>query len=135
PARILFEHNVESLILQRHAQRGTGWLRSRYMALQWRRMHRFEGSCGNYFDTIIAVSEQDRQTFAREYGWQHVQAIDTAVDVAYFRANGIPEHPDQVVFVGSLDWMPNQDGVAFFVERVWPLVRRAKPQAVFRIVG
>lgn len=135
PARILFQHNVESLILQRHAQVGAGRLRSRYMALQWRRMRRFEGDCGRHFKTIIAVSEPDRQTFAREYGWHHVQTIDTAVNVDYFRPNGTPEHADRVVFVGSLDWLPNQDGVAFFVERVWPLVRRARPQAVFQIVG
>jgi polysaccharide biosynthesis protein PslH len=135
PARILFQHNVEALILQRHAQMGAGRLRSRYMALQWRRMRRFEAGCGRSFDTIIAVSEPDRQTFAREYGWRHVQTIDTAVDVDYFRPNGTPEQADHVVFVGSLDWLPNQDGVAFFVDRVWPLVRRAKPQAVFQIVG
>jgi glycosyltransferase involved in cell wall biosynthesis len=81
------------------------------------------------------VSEQDQQTFAREYGWHHVQAIDTAVDVDYFRPNGTAECPDHVLFVGSLDWLPNQDGVTFFVHHVWPLIRRAKPKAVFQIVG
>jgi glycosyltransferase involved in cell wall biosynthesis len=134
-ARILFQHNVEGLILQRHAQMGAGWLRSRYMALQCRRMRRFEGDCGRRFQTIIAVSEKDRHTFAREYGWHHVQAIDTAVDVDYFRPAGMTEQADRVVFVGSLDWLPNQDGVAFFVDRVWPLVRQVKPGAVFQIVG
>ncbi|HLJ95933.1 MAG TPA: glycosyltransferase family 4 protein [Gemmataceae bacterium] len=135
PARILFQHNVESLIFQRHADVATGWLRSRYMALQWRRMRRFESDCGRFFHTIIAVSEQDRQTFAREYIWHHVQTIDTAVDVDYFRPNGTPEHPDHIVFVGSLDWMPNQDGVIHFVQEVWPRIRHARPQAIFRIVG
>lgn len=135
PARLLFQHNVESMIFQRHTQAAAGWLRSRYMALQWRRMRRFEADCGTHFGTIVAVSEQDRQTFAREYGWQHVQAIDTAVDVDYFQPNGTPEQADRIVFIGSLDWLPNQDGVAFFVREVWPLIRRAKPQAIFRIVG
>jgi sugar transferase (PEP-CTERM/EpsH1 system associated) len=135
PVRILFQHNVEAQILQRHAQMSRGWLRSRYMTLQWRRMRRFEGECGRYFNRVIAVSEQDRQTFRQQYGWGDVQAIDTAVDVDYFRPNGTPEQPDRIVFVGSLDWLPNQDGVAFFVHEVWPLIRRAKPQAVFQIVG
>ena len=135
PVRILFQHNVEAQIFQRHAQLGTGWLRSRYMGLQWRRMRRFEADCGRYFNTVIAVSEQDRQTFAREYGWRHVTAIDTAVDVDYFRPNGTAEYADKVVFVGSLDWLPNQDGLIFFVHRVWPQIRRARPQAVFQIVG
>ncbi len=135
PARILFQHNVDAQLLQRHAQHGAGLLRSRYMAIQWRRMRRFEADCGRHFNTVIAVSEQDQQTFAREYGWHHVQAIDTAVDVDYFRPNGTAERPDHVVFVASLDWLPNQDGVTFFVHHVWPLIRRAKPKAVFQIVG
>jgi glycosyltransferase involved in cell wall biosynthesis len=135
PARILFQHNMEALILERHAQTSPGWLRARYMALQARRMRRFEGACGRHFERIIAVSAQDRQKFARAYGWHHVRTIDTAVDVDYFRPNGTPEKADQIVFIGSLDWLPNQDGVLFFAERVWPLIRRAKPQAVFQIVG
>ena len=39
------------------------------------------------------------------------------------------------MFVGSLDWLPNQDGVRYFVKRIWPDVRRQHPQAVFQIVG
>jgi glycosyltransferase involved in cell wall biosynthesis len=135
PVRILFQHNVEAQILQRHAETASGWLRARYMALQWRRMRRFEADCGRHFNTVIAVSELDQQTFAREYGWHHVQAIDTAVDVDYFRPNGMTEHSDRVVFVGSLDWLPNHDGVGFFVHNVWPHIRRSKPQALFQIVG
>jgi glycosyltransferase involved in cell wall biosynthesis len=135
PAQILFQHNVDAQLLRRHAELGTGLLRSRYMGIQWRRMRRFEADCGKRFHTVIAVSEQDQQTFAREYGWRHVQAIDTAVDVDYFRPNGTAEQSDHVVFVGSLDWLPNQDGVTFFVQQVWPLIRRARPKAVFQIVG
>src|SRR5262249_25780924 len=73
-------------------------------------------------------------TFAREYGWHHVQAIDTAVDIEYFRPSQNAEKPDHVVFIGSMDWLPNQDGVAFFVQEGWPLIRRVRPQAVFPVV-
>jgi sugar transferase (PEP-CTERM/EpsH1 system associated) len=135
PARVLFQHNVEAQVLRRQAQMRAKWLRSRYMALQERRMRRFEAECGNHFDAVIAVSEQDRQTFASEYGWRHVQAIDTGVDVDYFRPRDNGEPGDRVVFVGSMDYLPNQDGVEFFVEQVWPTIYRAKPRATFQIVG
>ncbi|HEV3260591.1 MAG TPA: glycosyltransferase [Gemmataceae bacterium] len=135
PARILFQRNVEAQLLQRHAQTSAGWLRRRYMALQWRRMRRFEGACGRSFDAVIAVSEADRQTFAREYGWRHVRAIDTGVDVHYFKPGETGEQPGRVLFVGSLDWLPNQEGVDFFVHQVWPAVLRAHPAATFQIVG
>ena len=40
-----------------------------------------------------------------------------------------------VVFMGSMDWYANVDGVTWFVEVVWPLVQRQMPQAKFVVVG
>ena len=134
-ASLLFQHNVEAQIFQRHAASGSGWLRRQYMAHQWRKMRRFEAEAGRAFDAVIAVSDGDRDHFSREYGWRHASTIDTAVDTAYFHPNGTHESGDLVVFLGSLDWLPNEDGLAYFVERIWPLVRRDRPSTRFEIVG
>jgi glycosyltransferase involved in cell wall biosynthesis len=135
PARVLFQRNVEAQLLRRHAETDAGLLRSRYMAIQWRKMRRFEAACGAWFDATIAVSEPDRRTFAEVYGWSNVHAIDTAVDVDYFRPAGRAEAEDRVLFLGSMDWLPNQDCVAHFVRDIWPSIRRARPGATFHVVG
>jgi polysaccharide biosynthesis protein PslH len=134
-AKLLFQHNVEAQILQRHAQRSGGVLRRAYLRMQYRRMRRFEASAGAAFDTVIAVSEQDAETFRRDYGWSHVVPIDTAVDLTYFTPTDETDQPGRVLFLGSMDWMPNQEGVRYFVEQVWPAIRREAPDAVFQIVG
>ncbi len=135
PATVLFQHNVEAQILRRHAETAPGWLRRRYMARQWRRMRRFEAEAGRRFDTVIAVSEPDRAFFEKEYGWRQVSAIDTGVDTDYFRPAEADGQEDRVLFLGSLDWLPNQEGVKDFVRHVWPLVRRRRPRATFQLVG
>jgi glycosyltransferase involved in cell wall biosynthesis len=135
PPRVLFEHNVEAEIFKRHATTGPGWLRRRYMAIQYRKMRRFEAEAGRDFAAVVAVSERDKTIFEQEYGWNHVHAIDTAVDLEYYRPADAPEQPDRIVFVGSLDWLPNSDGVQFFVREVWPRIRAARPGATFQIVG
>lgn len=132
---LLFQHNVEAQIYQRHARAGPGWLRRKFMGIQWRKMRRFEADAGREFDTVIAVSDGDRDHFHREYDWQHAQTIDTAVDTDYFHPNGTPSKSGNIVFLGSLDWLPNQDGVRFFVEKVWPRIHAQEPDAVFQIVG
>jgi glycosyltransferase involved in cell wall biosynthesis len=134
-AKVLFEHNVEAQIFKRHAETGGGPLRRLYMRHQWHKMRRFEAAAGRAFDAVIAVSRQDRLAFERDYGWRHVHVVDTAVDTDYFKPNGTPEKSDRVVFVGSLDWLPNEDGVRHFVSAVWPEVRRRRPRATFQIVG
>lgn len=135
PANLLFQHNVEAQIFERHAKTDKGWLRRRYMGHQWRKMQRFESHSGQQFDTVVAVSEQDRETFRQQYGWQHVQTIDTGVDTQYFSPNGKSIHPHRVLFLGSLDWLPNQDGVAYFMEHIWSEIRRICPNAEFQVVG
>ncbi|MBS0260687.1 MAG: glycosyltransferase [Planctomycetes bacterium] len=132
---ILFQHNFEAQILQRHAQVGPNPLFRAYMWTDWKKMLRFERDCGKEFDRVIAVSEPDKKLFEREYGWNNVSCIDTAVDADFFQNRDGQEVPDRVVFVGSMDWLPNQDGVKFFVRDIWPKIRAARPQATFQIVG
>jgi len=135
PAKLLFTHNVEAQIFRRHARNGSGWLRRRFMSYQWRKMRRFEGEAGKGFDGVVAVSNRDQQSFESDYGWQHAHVIDTAVNVEYFQPQAESEKPGHVLFIGSLDWTPNEEGVEHFVRNVWPEVRKRHPQAVFQVVG
>ena len=133
--KLLFEHNVEAQIFQRHAHSSGGLLRRIYMGLQWKKMLRFEGEAGKDFDRVVAVSEQDQQFFKENYGWSHVDVIETAVDTDYFQPQQTAEIPGRCVFVGSMDWLPNEEGVRRFVQEVWPLIRAQYPQATFQVVG
>ncbi|KAA5546263.1 glycosyltransferase [Roseiconus nitratireducens] len=132
---VLFQHNVEAEVFLRQAQRRRGPMRW-YLGHQAAKMRRFERDAGAAFSRVIAVSERDRQLFESDYGWKHVSVIDTAVDTEYFLPT--PEthsKPNHVVFVGSMDWAPNVEGVQHFARKIWPLVRARIPEASFTIVG
>ena len=133
---ILFQHNVEAQVFERQAKTSPTWLRRQAMALQWRKMLRFEKEAGRQFTAVIAVSDQDRETFKRDYGWEHVEGIDTAVDVEFFSP---PRQADErhhlVTFVASMDWLPNQDGAVYFVKEIWPHIQREHSDSIFQIVG
>jgi polysaccharide biosynthesis protein PslH len=106
------------------------------MKLQWRRMHRLEArECGR-FARVIAVSEQDAEIFQSRYGIPSVAAVPTGVDVEYFQPGLEAEvTPKNMVFVGSMDWMPNDDGIRWFAESVLPLVQKQEPGATLTVVG
>lgn len=40
-----------------------------------------------------------------------------------------------LVFVGSMDWMPNVDGITWFFEEVFPLIRERRPETTAAVVG
>ena len=136
---ILFTHNVEAEIWRRHAETATHPVWRWLYAQQWRRMLRFEARTLARFDRILAVSDADAETFRRLYAPRIAAPIDvvpTGVDTAFFTPT--PEafvRPRHLVFVGSMDWMPNEDAVLFFCREVLPLVRQAEPETTLSIVG
>jgi len=57
------------------------------------------------------------------------------VDTDYFNPNGNNESPNSILFLGSMDWMPNIDAVLYFAERIFPLIRQEIDNAELIIVG
>jgi sugar transferase (PEP-CTERM/EpsH1 system associated) len=133
---VLFQHNVEAMIWERHAQVARHPLKKAYMTEQWRRMKRFEGNECRRFSSVVAVSTQDAEVFRRDYGVAEVPDVPTGVDTDYFvRQPEVPRTPGSMVFTGSMDWMPNEDGIAWFAEAILPRIRAAIPTATLTIVG
>lgn len=133
---LLFQHNVEAAIWERHAAVADHLVKKAYMREQWRRMRAFERHECRRFDHVIAVSEADRDVFRDDYGVTSVSAVPTGVDTDFFRPSGaVPVRAHEIAFTGSMDWMPNEDGIAWFVQEVLPLVRRELPDASLAIVG
>jgi sugar transferase (PEP-CTERM/EpsH1 system associated) len=134
---VLFTHNVEAEIWRRHAETATG-LRRHLYAAQHRRMLRFEGRALRRFDGLLAVSEADRETFARLYPGIDLDAIHvvrTGVDTEFFTPAASPRDSLELVFTGSMDWLPNEDGMLWFCAEVLPLIRRDAPDVTLSIVG
>jgi glycosyltransferase involved in cell wall biosynthesis len=80
------------------------------------------------------VSPEDAALFARDFGVDNVEVVDNGVDVTYFTPGNEPRERAQILFLGSLDWRPNQDAVEQLLQLA-PTVRREEPEARFVIVG
>jgi sugar transferase (PEP-CTERM/EpsH1 system associated) len=136
---ILFTHNVEAEIWRRHAGTTGNAAARRLLAAQWRRMLRFERAALARFDLVLAVSEADSATFERLYPGAlrtRVHVVQTGVDTAYFApAAAAARRPGHLVFTGSMDWLPNEDGMAYFAREILPLIRRDVPGVTLSIVG
>lgn len=133
---VLFQHNVEAAIWERHAHVARNPLARAYMTMQWKRMLAYEGAECHRFDHVIAVSDADANTMREWYDAPRLSAVPTGVDVDFFRpSGGVERRTHEIAFTGSMDWMPNEDGVQWFVEEVLPLVRAHHASATFSIVG
>jgi polysaccharide biosynthesis protein PslH len=136
---VLFTHNVEAEIWRRHAETARDPVRGGLLRQQWRRMLRFERDALARFDLVLAVSDQDAVTFEQRLypGALRVPAhvVRTGVDTRYFEPRAEPEQPAHLVFTGSMDWLPNEDGMLHFVGDILPLIRKVEPGVTLSIVG
>ncbi|HEY7789173.1 MAG TPA: glycosyltransferase family 4 protein [Vicinamibacterales bacterium] len=132
---VVFSHNVEHMIWQRLAATASNRITRGLLALEWRKMRRREVDACRRATLTLTVSDPDRDRLAALAPSAHIQSIPTGVDLGYFTPRSTDQDPDALVFVGSMDWYPNEDGTLDFMATTLPLIRRARPSTSFTIVG
>ena len=134
---VVFQHNVETMIWRRHAEQAPDPIRRAYFRLEARKMEAYEGEVCRTCRKVVAVSESDAQMMRRMFGLAEVPWVPTGVDVGYFaRPEPLGDAPrSDLVFLGSMDWMPNIDGVRYFIEEVFPRIRAQRPDCTVTVVG
>lgn len=133
---VLFQHNVETMIWRRHAAQAPDPLRRFYFGLEAKKMFAYEREVCRRARGVVSVSDADSETMEAEFGIAKPPSVPTGVDVDFFArpdGGGFPHH--DLVFLGSMDWMPNIDGMRYFLEEILPLVRARRPDTSVAIVG
>lgn len=133
---VMRSHNVEFAIWERITAHTRSALKRRYLHYLTQKLRRFEIEQLKNYDLLATVSEYDLQVFkALGYsGYQLVAPIGLDIE-AYTMKTLDKKEPLKLGFIGSLDWMPNQEGLQWFLQKVWPLLQRRFPSLVFDIAG
>ena len=135
-ATVLFQHNVEAMIWKRHYEVQTNPLKKSYLYGQWRKADAYERAACRRFDHVVAVSAEDRETMERAYNLKSVSDVPTGVDTEFFRPRGEERRePHNLVFTGSMDWLPNEDAIQFFTREIMPRIKERVPRATLTVVG
>jgi glycosyltransferase involved in cell wall biosynthesis len=131
---ILDVHNIE-YDLVRQISRSGSTLRRIFNSVEYRKFKREEIDAWHRASCCVATSAIDARTIEQHTG-RHVAVIPNGVDLDFFTATPLTAAtPGLIVFVGAMRYRPNAEGAKFFVERVFPLVKREMPGATVAIVG
>ncbi len=132
---VLFQHNVEAVIWARHYQTTTNKLKKAFFFNQWRKMLNYERKTCQRFDAVVAVSDVDRDLMRKDFGIDCVYDIPTGVDTHYFAPRRAATNPYELVFTGSMDWLPNEDAILYFSDEVLPKIAAQIPDVRLTVVG
>lgn len=138
---IVYLHNIESTFLREAAraeQRRSKSALLRVDALVTARSERVVFGRLHAHDTILACTPDDAAQIARQF--RHTARVDTMplcppYDADRVPADAGPAAEPVAVFTGILDNPLNIGPIQWFVERVWPQVRAAVPEAHLLIAG
>jgi glycosyltransferase involved in cell wall biosynthesis len=131
---ILRAHNVEHRIWQHLAKETPQFTRKMYLNWLAEKLEDYEIAVLDDFDGIAGISAEDLVHF-RELGCElPMQLVPFGLDKAEWPKD-TSASANHVFHLGAMDWRPNQQGVRWFVNRVWPLVRQRIPTAELRLAG
>lgn len=134
-AMLLFQHNVESVIIRRHYEIARNPLLKLFWWMQWRKMCRFEREACRWFDGIVTVSEADKNHLIERFGARNVFAIPTGVDTTYFSPRNDQAMDNTLVFTGAMDWLPNEDAILYFAQDILGKIKRQVSSVKLIVVG
>jgi glycosyltransferase involved in cell wall biosynthesis len=97
---------------------------------------KYEGELAQRADVTLLCSQIDMDCIKEQAPHERYELVPNGVDCRKFsfKSEG-EEEPDVLVFTGSFKYRPNCHAVGFFLENVFPLIRKVVPGARFVAVG
>lgn len=134
---VLRAHNVEYLIWERHLKNENSFFKKTYLSLQVKRLKKFELLTLNRVYAIVSITDFDKSVFNSIQSNKPVFTCMTGVDIAKYKktTEGLVQKSKTIFHFASMDWMPNQEAVDWFLQNCWPEVLKAVPESKFVIAG
>lgn len=131
---VLRSHNLEHVIQERIAKGERNILKKPYRKFLARQLKEYEREVLKQVDGVAAITDADAQHM-REHGCETpIITVPFGIDPGDYEA---PMPPGRPIFfhLGSMDWMPNEEGIRWLLRTVWPRVIKKHPEAKLHLAG
>ncbi len=140
---ILRAHNAEFEIWEKIGEREQNFFKKKYLKLLAARMRNYEIKLLNKYDGIAAISDDDAEKF-RNLGCKiAIESIPLGINISEYDFFVNPKSDPlssrgrnpKLFFLASMDWLPNCDGLEWFLKNVWKNISAKNPQLKFYVGG
>lgn len=142
--KVIFDaHNAVWTIIERMRENAP-WFLKPVLGVEAKRVKRYEGELLKTVDHVLAVTDVDQagleealnfSTIKKEDRIAPITVVPIAVDTRQLQP--IKRKPDSknIVTLGTLHYPPNADGIRWFFNEVFPLIRKRIPEVTLTIIG
>lgn len=132
----LRSHNVEHEIWERIASNTRFLPKKWYLKHLTKKLKQYEIAQLQQYDLLVSITERDQKKYQTLGYHKAAHVTPVGIDSRYYLADDASfKQKMSVGFIGSLDWMPNQEGLRWFLQQVWPKVCTAFPLLELHIAG
>lgn len=133
---VMRAHNVEHEIWSRITKNTPALLKRKYLAYLTRKLKKFELDHLNKYDLLVPITNRDLATFQKLGFTGSHEVIPIGIDHQLYQSDPIKTNePLSISFIGSLDWVPNLEGMDWFIKNAWPKMRAAFPDLTLHLAG
>ncbi|MCF6169483.1 MAG: glycosyltransferase family 4 protein [Bacteroidales bacterium] len=131
---VLRAHNIEHLIWQRITESTKNPFKKAYLGHLARTLRNYEAGILNSYDGIVPISEQDAGYFT-ENSSTPVLAVSFGINPENMETGQDLPVENALFHIGSMNWIPNEEGIRWFLDEVWPLVNANLPDLKVYLAG
>ena len=133
---VLRAHNVEHLIWERMATQTSNPLKKWYLRFLAKRLKEYEMNVVKSFDGIATITAEDKNYFVEKGISVKTDIFPLGIDSAHYKPAQIKDVEFPSLFhLGSMDWMPNEEAIKWFLEKVWIDIHSAFPELKLYLAG
>lgn len=131
---VLRAHNIEHLIWERITESTKNPIKKAYLAHLSRTLKNYETTILNSYDGIVPISEKDAGFF-EQAGNTPVLAVSFGIHPDKLKATAKVPVENALFHIGSMNWIPNEEGIRWFLDEAWPLITDKMPALKVYLAG
>ena len=131
----LRSHNIEHEIWQRAAINESNTIKKSYKKNLAQRIKRFKLQYLNKFDYLVPITARDGDRYQVLGNTKPVYVAPTGIDAQNYIIDNSETVFPGIFHIGALDWIPNQEGLYWFIDNVWDKFSKKHPNIKFYLAG
>jgi len=131
---VLRAHNIEHLIWKRVASITKNPIKKAYLSHLANTLEKYEKAILNKYDGIIPISSKDEGFFKSE-SIKPVKTISFGVNTSKLENTKSSKTKNALFHIGAMNWIPNEEGIRWFLDKVWPKVSGKLPDLELYLAG
>lgn len=132
---VLRSHNIEYLIWKRVAATSPLGLKKLYLQILARKLRKYEKIWSQKYDALLAITDVDAAYFSANQYNKKIHITPSGIMFDDMKKKDVVMEENSIFHLGALDWLPNLEGIDWFLKDVWPQIHAAFPKLKFYIAG